>query len=739
MKSVLLRLGQALASRRTLGFVLLAVLVLLRIWEPHWLEELKLRSFDFYQRISPRAYSENPVVIVDIDEDSLSAYGQWPWPRTLLADLLARLYQWQAAAIAFDVVFAEPDRASPNEAVKSFRNLDDGTRELLANLPSNDEHFAKVIGEGKVVLGQSGASAANAHSPGSHPETGFATMGPDPLRYLVGFPHLLRNLPELEQAAAGRGLFSILPEQDGIVRRVPIVMKADDKMVPALTLDLLRVVTGSSTVLIRTDEAGVSSVAVPGLELPTDRNGRIWVHFSPHDNARYVSAKSVIEGTAAPEKFGGKLVLVGTSAIGLLDVKTTPVSRAMPGVEVHAQLLEAALTDSLLGSPGYAIAAEMTAAVVIGGALSLLAPIVSVLTLLATAVLAAAAIIAGSWIAYSRYQMLFDATFALLALLTIYMSVIVVGYFREQLDRRRIRSAFGQYLSPTLVERLAKSSKHLVLGGEDRIMTVLFSDVQGFTAISESYKDNPHGLTTLMNRFLTPVTNAIIARNGTIDKYMGDAVMAFWNAPLDDATQESDACHAALDMLERVHELNQVREREAFEAAAVFVPIKNGIGINTGRCTVGNMGSDLRFQYTVMGDTVNLASRLEGQTRAYGLSNIIGSRTAAAVANEFALLEIDTVRVKGKAEPEVVFTIVARGEVAKSPEFKSLQDAWGAVRVCYRKQDWAGALKMIEACRSNCERFGLAGLADTYTDRIRRLQQSPPGADWDGVFSAETK
>jgi adenylate cyclase len=352
MKSVLLRLGQALASRRTLGLVLLAVLVLLRIWDPHWLEELRLRSFDFYQKISPRAYSESPVVIVDIDEDSLSAYGQWPWPRTLLADLLARLYQWQAVAIAFDVVFAEPDRASPNEAVKNFRNLDDGTRELLANLPSNDELFAKVIGEGKVVLGQSGASATNAHSLGSHPETGFATMGPDPRRYLVGFPHLLRNLPELEQAAAGRGLFSILPEQDGIVRRVPIVMKADDKIVPALTLELLRVVTGSSTVLIRTDEAGVSSVAVPGLELPTDPNGRIWVHFGPHDNARYVSAKSVIEGTAAPEKFAGKLVLVGTSAIGLLDVKTTPVSRAMPGVEVHAQLLEAALTDSLSRLPG---------------------------------------------------------------------------------------------------------------------------------------------------------------------------------------------------------------------------------------------------------------------------------------------------------------------------------------------------------------------------------------------------
>jgi adenylate cyclase len=381
----------------------------------------------------------------------------------------------------------------------------------------------------------------------------------------------------------------------------------------------------------------------------------------------------------------------------------------------------------------------MTAALVVGTALSLLAPTASVLTLFATAVLAAAAIVAGSWIAYSSYQMLFDATFPLVAMLAVYMSVVLIGYFREQLDRRRIRSAFGQYLSPTMVERLAKSSKQLVLGGEDRIMTVLFSDVRGFTAISESYKDNPQGLTALMNRFLTPLTNVIIARHGTIDKYIGDAIMAFWNAPLDDATQESDACHSALDMLECVDALNREREREASEANVPFVPIQMGIGITTGRCTVGNMGSDLRFQYTVMGDTVNLASRLESQTRAYDLPIIIGSRTVAAVANEFALIELDTIRVKGKSEPEVVYTIAGRAEAAKTPEFKSLQESWGAALVCYRKQDWAGALKTIEACRRYCERFGLVGLADTYADRIRRLEQNPPSSNWDGVYTAETK
>src|SRR5262245_42908757 len=444
----------------------------LRIWDPYPLEELRLRSFDLYQNISPRKPVVRPVVIVDIDEESVNAYGQWPWPRTILADLLTRLYEAQAVAIAFDIVFAEPDRASPSEAVKHFRDLDEATREILANLPTNDAVFAEVIGRGKVVVGQSGTNASKTRSLEKYPETAFATVGPDPRPYLFGFPHLLRNLPELEQSAAGRGLFSINPERDGIVRRVPIVMKAEDKIVPALTLDLLRVVTGSDAILIRTDESGVHNVAVPGLELPTDQNGRIWVHFSPHDKSRYVSARDVVEGKVASEKFAGKLVLVGTSAIGLLDVKTTPVHRAMPGLEVHAQLLEAALTNSLLAAPGYAAVTEMLGTLIAGSALSLLAPVAGMLTLLAIAIFAAVAFVATSWIAYSRYQTLLDASFPLIAMLSVYMGLVLVGYFREQVDRRRIRSAFAYYLSPTLVERLAQSPQQLVLGGEDRIMTV---------------------------------------------------------------------------------------------------------------------------------------------------------------------------------------------------------------------------------------------------------------------------
>jgi adenylate cyclase len=739
MKRILLRLARALGSRRSFGLFLVAVLLPVRIWDPQPLEELRVRSFDFYQIIHPRNSAVRPVVIVDIDEDSVAAYGQWPWPRTILADLLTRLYERQAAAIAFDVIFPEPDRSSPNQAVKHFRNLDETTREQLVLLPNHDDVFAGAIGRGQVVLGESGTEAASTRSFDEHSGTGVATVGPDPSPYLITFPHLLRNLPSLERAAAGRGLFSIRTERDVIVRRVPMVMGVEGKIVPALTLELLRVFTGSSAILIRTDESGIGSVAVAGLELTTDRNGRVWVYFSPHDKTRYVSAKDVVEGNAAADKFAGKLVLVGTSAIGLLDAKTTPVHPAMPGVEVHAQLLEAALTNSLLASPSSAIIIEVIGAYIAGTTLALLAPFASALALFATASLAATALIAGSWILYSRYQLLFDATFPLIVTLSVYMSMVLIGYFREQRERRRIRSAFAQYLSPTLVEQLAKSRKRLVLGGEERNVTVLFSDVRGFTAISETYKDDPQGLTRLLNRYLTPVTNAIIARNGTIDKYMGDAVMAFWNAPLDDPAHESDACHAALDMLERVDALNREREREAFATGSRFVPIKIGIGINTGLCTVGNMGSDLRFQYTVMGDGVNLASRLEGQTKDYQLSIIVGSRTAVAVSEQFALLEIDFIRVKGKTEAEVIYTIVGRVDVAEAPEFMSLQDHWSNVLVCYRKQDWAGAMKAIELCRFDCERFALIGLIDVYEARIRRLEQSPPASDWDGVFTPETK
>src|SRR5262249_39767024 len=448
----------------------------------------------------------------------------------------------------------------------------------------------------------------------------------------------------------------------------------------------------------------------------------------------------VIEGTAPAERFAGKLVLVGTSATGLLDIKTTPVYSAMPGVEIHAQLLEAALSDSLLLTPSFTIVIEMVGAIVAGVLLIILATILSARMLLASAMFLMASFAAASWILYNNYRTLLDPTFPLISTFSVYMALALIGYFREQIDRQRIRSAFAQYLSPSLVEQLANSPAKLALGGQERNMTVLFSDVRGFTTISETYARDPRGLTTLMNRFLTPLTNAIIARSGTIDKYIGDAVMAFWNAPLEDLNQEVHACHAALDMLERVAELNRERELEAAgEAGPRFVPIRIGIGIDTGPCVVGNMGSDLRFQYTVMGDSVNLASRLEGQTATYGVPILIGSRTAAAIGDHFALLQVDFIRVKGKTEPDVIHTILGRADIAETTDFKLLRERWSDLLARYRSRDWHGVIAIAESSRSLCQEFGLGNWADIYKDRSAQFSQIGVPADWDGVYTAGTK
>jgi adenylate cyclase len=732
------RLAQRFSFARALCVALLLLLAGLRVADPPPLEELRVRTFDLFQVIQPREATERQVVIVDIDEKSLKAVGQWPWPRTRVADLIARLTELGAAVIGFDIVFAEPDRLSPSLAADAFRGLDEETRQKLRTLPSNDQVLADQIRRSRVVLGGSGMPVATPQAE-APPPIGLAALGGDPAPYLLNFPGILRNVSVLEKAAAGRGLFTIRPERDGIVRRTPLAMVAQGAVMPSLSFEMLRVATGSSTVLIKTDAAGIQSVAIPGFVVPTDRNGQLWVHFARHDPALYVSAVDVLEKQVAPEKVNGKLVLIGTSAVGLLDAKTTPVDPLLPGVEIHAQMLESVLTRTVLSQPNYAIGAELLAAILIGATIIWLAPILSPKILLGFGAIIVVLMIGTSWYLYTQQSLLIDFTYPLLSSLVIYLTLIFTNFMKEQAQRRQIRSAFGQYLSPALVEQLAQAPEKLVLGGEQRDMTIMFSDVRGFTTISEMYKSDPQGLTSLMNRFLTPLTNAIIDRKGTIDKYMGDAIMAFWNAPLNDATHEINACEAALDMQDRIKQLNQVREQEAQNSGKPFISLQVGVGLNTGLCVVGNMGSDLRFDYSVLGDSVNLASRLEGQSKTYGLPIIAGSKTALAAKDKFAILEIDFITVKGKKEPEVVYTIMGRHDVAESGAFQKLRDLTIKMMSRYRSRDWSGALAAIEQGRSADSESKLAGLFELYVERIQAFQSSPPPDDWDGVYALQTK
>jgi adenylate cyclase len=725
---------------RLVCLALLIGLAALRIVDPAPIEELRVRTFDTFQHINPRVKAARPVTIIDIDEKSLAKLGQFPWPRTRIADLVINLTRMGAVVIAFDVVFPEPDRLNPDAAADTFRNLDEQTRDKLRALPSNDQILADAMRKSRVVLGESGLPYIISEFDKSLPLTGLAMLGGEPQRFMFDFPGLLRNVNVLEEAASGRGLLTIKPERDGIIRRVPMIMLAQGATMPSLSFEMLRVASGADTILIKTDHrAGIKSIAVKGFEVPTDRNGQLWVHFARNDPSIYVSAVDVLEGRVAPEMIARKLVLIGTSAVGLSDIKTTPVSPAMPGVEIHAQVLEAALTKSLLSQPPYGPTLEFGAALVLGLLVIAFAPLFGPVTLVAVGALFATLLIGTSWYFYTQQRLLVDFTYPLLSTTAIYLTLIFSSFVREQAQRRQIRSAFGQYLSPALVEQLAQSPEKLVLGGEEREMTIMFSDVRGFTTISESYKRDPQGLTALMNRFLTPLTNAILARKGTIDKYMGDAIMAFWNAPLDDPQHQLNACEAAIDMLERIDELNKARELEAKEGGHAYIPLNVGVGLNTGTCVVGNMGSDLRFDYSVLGDSVNLASRLEGQSKEYGFRIIVGSKTALAVKDKFAILELDFIMVKGKKEPEVIYAIAGREDTVQSGRFQRLRNLTIEMLACYRGRNWEGALAAIERGRRTDDAGALELLYNLYEARIRDFEKNPPPDDWNGAYALLTK
>jgi adenylate cyclase len=731
--------------KRRIGYARLLCLALmigfgaLRIADPAPVEEIRVRTFDFFQRIEPRKKTVRPVTIVDIDDKSLEKVGQWPWPRTRIADLVTELTGLGAVVIAFDAVFSEPDRLNPEAVADTFRNLDEETRARLRALPSNDEVFAEAIRKSRVVLGESGLREEVTTLDKTLPVTGLAMLGEEPQRFMFDFPGLLRNVPVLEHAAAGRGLFTINPERDGIVRRVPMIMLAQGQTMPSLSFEILRVATGSGTILIKAEKTGITSIGIKGVQIPTDHNGQLWIHYARNDPSLYVPAINVLEKNVAPDMIAGKLVLIGTSAVGLHDIKTTPVSHAMPGVEIHAQVLESALTGDVISTPIFGIVVEFAAALLFGLLVIAFAPLFGPITLFALGAAFASVLLGTSVYFYAQHRLLIDFTYPLMSTTAIYLTLIFSSFVREQAQRRQIRSAFGQYLSPALVEQLAQSPEKLVLGGEEREMTIMLSDMRGFTSISETYKNDPQGLTALMNRFLTPLTNAILNRKGTIDKYMGDAIMAFWNAPLDDKDHELNACEAALDMLERVDELNQAREQEAKEEGRPFIPLNVGVGLNTGICVVGNMGSDQRFDYSVLGDSVNLASRLEGQSKEYGFPIIIGSRTALAVKDRFAILELDFIMVKGKKEPEVIYAIAGREDTAQSGRFQRLRNLTIEMLACYRGRDWEGALAAIERGRKTDEANSLELLYRLYEARIRGYLEHPPPQDWNGAFALLTK
>ncbi len=750
MRRILLR-----SVHIVLPMILLAAAIVFRVAEPDMLQRQKVIVFDTFNQWFPRAYNPDiPVRIVDIDDESLERIGQWPWPRTRLAELLDRLARANAAVVAFDIVFAEPDRTSPRNVVDAWPTgpAHESLRQQVRALPDHDQIFAnRIEAFGRVVTGFVLTGGAAPRLPVQKGNFAHSSADPDdhPSKYVLRYPGAVANLKIFEDAAAGNGNFNVLPEIDGLIRRVPLVIGFQrnddsgslDRLYPLISVEVLRVVQGAKTMKIKLSGAsgeaslgqntGFSSIQIGQFEVPTDNAGRMWVHYSGHRAKRYLPAWKVLDGSADLSLLDSQIVLVGASAAGLLDLRSTPLDRAVPGVEVHAEIIEQVLEGQYLVQPDWAFGAELSFMDAIGLVLIFLLPGLGAVWCAAIGSIAVAAVCGGAVYAYTDLQLLLDPVYPSLAVLGIYLSGSLISYIRTETERRQVRGAFAQYLSPALVEQLVADPEKLALGGETKEMTFLFCDVRGFTAISETFKSNPHGLTTLINRLLTPLTNVILSNNGTIDKYMGDCIMAFWNAPLDVAEHPLNACDSALKMFEELDVLNEARRLEDEAAGVEHLPLVVGAGINTGECVVGNMGSDQRFDYSVLGDPVNLAARLESQSKNYGVKIVLGPKTAAEAAGHYATLEIDLIQVKGQSVGVGIHCLLGDAAFAAAPGFAALQAPHREFIALYRSQHWDDAGKSMAACRKLAQEqaLNLDILYDLYRDRIAYNREVPPPVD----------
>ncbi len=691
--------------------------------------------FDAYQRILPRAQAGAPVVVVDVDESSIAELGQWPWSRAVIARMVDVMGELGAATVAFDMVFSEPDRTSLAQVEASLAEAGYAFAAPADAPLDNDALLAEAFARNNVTAGIAISNETQGQL--APPKAGFSYGGFDPRTILPAFSGGVVNVEALTQAAPGLGFFSFPPTADNIVRILPLVASAQGHLYPSLGLEALRVAQGAGSFVVRTSAASgeadagrpaITAVRAGALDAPTGPGAEFWVYFSKMPDMPTIPAARLLDADAA-ERFGptlaGSIVLVGTSAVGLRDIVATPVERAVPGVRVHAEIIDQIVGGVFLTRPDWAEGAEIALALALGLLLVLTAAYLGAIPSTAAAILLGGAALALSWFAFQRSQLLIDPLLPMAAVLAVFAATMPLRLLLTDREKAFVRGAFGRYLSPMLVERLADNPGGLKLGGETRELTVLFSDIRGFTAMSESL--DPDELTTLLNGFLTPMTDVLLEGEATIDKYMGDAIMAFWNAPLDIADHRRKACLSALRMLDVLAALN--RDRAA--------PLAIGIGLHAGRACVGNLGSAQRFSYSAIGDAVNLASRVEGLTKSYGVPVLV-TEDVRAGAPDLAFLEVDLVRVLGRAAPVPVHALLGDAAHAASEAFRTHAQHHAALIRAYRAGDAAHASVSLEAARE-ASGGALAGLYDLYGRRLLEMADAPPPPGWDGVFISTRK
>lgn len=706
---------------------------------------------DLYQRLELLLYDQRMqlhlpdkgeidrrIVIVDIDEASLREQGRWPWSRYRIAELVKRLTDAGAVVVAFDVLFAEAERNPAHEMIERLSGDEKGgefIRQLhrLAPQFDADSALARQMESTDVILGYTFNPIDSAVSGKLH--TPLPLSAPELVQRLSLSPMAgyIAPLSTFHETARGSGFFSLIPDADGVVRRAPLLARYGDRLYASLALESVRKYLFLQDVTLKTALiSGAEQIEKIHLDnssvIPTDGTGRVLIPYRGKAGSfPYISAHKVLTGEYGEGGLAGAIVLVGTTASGMFDMRATPVGSVYPGVEVHANLIAAMLDNRYLVEPSWSKGANFIVTLILGLMLSLLMPHLSLKWLLFVTVTAIAILFSVTGWLWAELGLVLEIAAPLSLVLLLAGSSLVWGFFFESINRHRLKGMFGQYVPPELVDQMSERPEQYSFEGESRELSVLFSDIRGFTSISESLAAEE--LKRFLNEFFTPMTRIIFNQHGTIDKYVGDMVMAFWGAPVDDQEHAVHAIDAAMQMLKKAEEMKPDFARLGWPEVDI------GIGINSGMMSVGDMGSLYRRAYTVLGDSVNLASRLEGATKYYGVGLVIGERTRELAGENFIYRELDLVRVKGKAEAIRVYQPVCRKDDADSQlldEVASLEEAI----VAYRERDWTRAEQLFTQLKEKRERLHLYSL---YLDRISEFRSQDLGENWDGAYVRSEK
>lgn len=705
-----------------LGFLLILVLAVIRIADPGPLVALREAGFDLMQRIAPRAPPDLPVRVVDIDERSLAEIGQWPWPRDTVGDLVDRLAGYGAAVVVFDVLFAEPDRMSPARLADSFRERGflspAASAERLAALDTDLGLAASLQGMPTVL----GLAMLPQGAPPPAAKAGFVELGATPSAGVLPLMAAVSPLPVLAEDAAGLGVISIDPMASAaVVRRVPLIWRtgAEGQMMPSLSVEGLRVALGETTFLLRgaPDVPGLpEELQLGGFSVPLTERGEIWVRYRPDDPSLYVPAAAVLapgEDAATRARIEGHIVLVGTSAAGLLDIRTTALGQNVPGVSIHAQVIEQVLSGDYLRRDALTEAAEVASFVFLGlivvVVMSMAGPVWSIVA----GAVAGGAMTGASWYAFTERGLLFDATFPVIGGFLAFAGVAAWQFIVADRDKRMIRRSFAHYVAPAILTEIEGRGHRLELGGVTKPVTIMFCDIRNFTPMAAGLSAT--ALVDLLNRLFTDLGDEILAEQGTIDKFIGDAVMAFWNAPLDMADHPRRAVQAALRLRGALARFNAANAGQQEGQK----PVALAIGVATGMACVGNIGSRQRFNYTAVGDTVNLAARIETACRHVDCDILLAADTARHV-RDFALLDAGALSLKGVAGRLDAVVLVGSPALAATPGFRALEESHLALLRAIRDGDAAGIGAHLDTCRQLVAAVepGLQGLYERLERRL---------------------